>query len=111
MNKAIEILKEEQKELNRSIKFYKQELEYYKNSIARLTDSSHREFLLAKDVWSDKWTVDDFIATNLDSSERALKKYTDLLDKTSSELRDIKTALKILKESVCENESSGKKTC
>ena len=98
MNKTIEILKEEQKELNRSIKFYKQELEYYKNSIARLTDSSNREFLLTKDVWTDKWTVDDFIATNLDSSERALKKYTDLLDNASSELQDIKSALKILKK-------------
>lgn len=98
MNKAIEILKEAQKELNRHIKHYKQEIEYNKKSIARLTDSSHREFLLTKDVWSDKWTVDDFIATNLDSSERALKEYTDLLNKASSELQDIKTALKILKK-------------
>lgn len=110
MNKAIEILKEAQKKLNRSIKHYKQEIEYNKESIASLTDSSHREFLLTKDVWTDKWTVDDFIATNLDSSKRALKQYTDLLDNASSELRDIKTALKILKESVCENEISGKKT-
>jgi F0F1-type ATP synthase membrane subunit b/b' len=110
LNKAIEILKEAQKELNRHIKFYKQEIEYNKKSIARLIDPSHREFLLTKNMWSDKWTVDDFITTNLDSSERALKQYTDLLDNASSELRDIKTALKILKESVCENESSGKKT-
>lgn len=98
MNKAIEMLKEAQKKLNRSIKHYKQEIEYNKESIASLTDSSHREFLLTKDVWTDKWTVDDFIATNLDSSERALKQYTDLLDNASSELRDIKTALKILKK-------------
>lgn len=98
MNKAVEILKEAQKKLNRSIKFYKQELEYNKKSITRLTDPSHREFLLTKNMWSDKWTVDDFIATNLDSSERALKNYTDLLDKASSELQDIKTALKILKK-------------
>ena len=110
MNKAIEILKEAQKELNRHIKFYKQEIEYNKKSIARLTDQSHREFLLTKNMWSDKWTVDDFIATNLDSSERALKEYTDLFEKANNELQDIKTALKILKESVCENESSGKKT-
>lgn len=92
------MLKEAQKKLNRSIKHYKQEIEYNKESIARLTDSSHREFLLTKDVWTDKWTVDDFIATNLDSNERALKQYTDLLDNASSELRDIKTALKILKK-------------
>lgn len=110
MNKAVELLKEAQKELNRHIKFYKQEIEYNKKSIARLTDPSHREFLLTKNMWSDKWTVDDFITTNLDSSERALKQYTDLLDNASSELRDIKIALKILKESVCENEISGKKT-
>ena len=98
MNKAIEILKEAQKELNRSIKFYKQEIEYNKNSITRLTDPSHREFLLTKNMLSDKWTVDDFITTNLDSNERALKQYTDLLDNASSELRDIKSALKILKK-------------
>lgn len=98
MNKAVEILKEAQKKLNKSIKFYKQELEYNKNSITRLTDPSYREFLLTKNMWSDKWTVDDFIATNLDSSERALKNYTDLLDNASSELQDIKSALKFLKK-------------
>ena len=98
MNKAIEILKEAQKELNRSIKFYKQEIEYNKNSITRLTDPSHREFLLTKNMLSDKWTVDDFITTNLDSSKRALKQYTDLLEKANNELQDIKTALKILKK-------------
>lgn len=98
MNKEIEILKEAQKKLNRSIKHYKQEIEYNKNSITRLTNPSHREFLLTKNIWSDKWTVDDFITTNLDSNERILKKYTDLLDKASSELQDIKSALKILKK-------------
>ena len=98
MNKAVEILKEDQMELNRHIKFYKQTLEECKKNIIRLTDSSYRESLLTKDVWSDKWTVDDFITTNLDSNERILKKYTDLLDKASGDLQDIKTALKILKK-------------
>lgn len=108
MNKAIEILKEAQKELNKSIKFYKQEIEYNKKIITRLTDPSHREFLLTKNMWSDEWTVDDFITTNLNSSERALKQYTDLLKKANKELQDIKSALKILRR--YSTNGSGKKT-
>lgn len=109
MNRAIEILKEEQIELNRSIKLYIQTLENCKKSIIKFTDTSYRESLLTNDEWSDERTVDDFITINLNSSKKALKKYTDRLNKAFSELKDIETALKILKENGCENENSGKK--
>lgn len=98
MNKAVEILKEKQKELKHTIKFYKEEMQTFNEAITNITNPEFVKSIQEKNCWSDKWTVDDFITTNLDSNERALKNYTDLLEKANNELQDIKSALKILKK-------------
>lgn len=100
MNKAVELLKEERKELIRTIKWIEPEISYNTGRIEELSQEGHAERLREHypKMWSDKWTPEDFIKTNLESHQRSLNTYTEKKKLAEKELEDIKTALSILKK-------------
>lgn len=98
MNKAVEILKEEQKKLKHTIKFHKEEMQTFNEAITNLTNPEFVKSIREKNCWSDRWTADDYVKTNLESNNRHLQHYLELVVQAEKELSEIKTALKILKK-------------
>ena len=96
MNKVIEILEEKQKELNRSIKFYKQEMEQDKKGIKELQNDLFLEKHRDDPCWSDDWTVHDFIRVNVESRNRSIGDFSKRLEDAEEYLSQIEKALKIL---------------
>lgn len=98
MDKVIKLLNSEKQHLDHLISFHIDEIETGKAAIKDLQSPEFVERNKDHECWSEDWTIQDFIESNVDSHNRAIDDYSKSLAEEKDYLSQIERALKILKE-------------
>ena len=104
MEKVIDLLKSERERTQRSIKFFKEEIEYGKKANEELQSPEFIEKHKNSYNWSDDWTIKQFIDLNVSSNNRAIASYSEKLEEANDYLLQIERALTVLNETEKEEE-------
>ena len=104
MEKVIDLLKSERDQTKHLIKFFKKEIKRCKKANEELQSPGFIEKHKNSHMWSEDWTIQQFIGLNVSSNNRAIAGYSEKLKEANDYLLQIERALVVLNEASAVNE-------